>query len=192
MIEDWMFKIDDDPEIRAQTLADAAESQQRPGAVDIPGLRDERNMWRIGSLRFWKSEACKLHRTPAPFPTYIRGSLEMTLFPDMHFAAEHFTTKEGQPAIAIVLRSEKNPKGNFATFALNEAEASRIINFVNAEMDEARKLATERFRASGGDPAAVASQRAPSPAEMFRQLDAILGDPDEDAEAGNNSTEIEP
>jgi hypothetical protein len=177
MIEESMFKVDDDPKIRALVLADAAESQ-RTSSVYTPGLRDERTMWRIGSLRFWKSEVCKQHRTPAPFPSYIRGSLEMTLFPDMHLAAEPFTTKEGRPAIAILLCSEKDPKGTFGSFSLDGNEAKRIINFVNAEMNEARKLATERFRASGGDPAAVASQRAPSPAEMFRQLDALLGDPD--------------
>lgn len=159
-------------------LAEAADSQQRPGAVDVPGLRDERNMWRIGSLRFWKSEACKHHRSSAPFPTYIRGSLEMTLFPDMHLAAEPFTTTDSRPAIAIVLRSENDPKGTFGTFTFDGNEAKRIIDVINAEMDEARKLATARFRASGGDPATVAAQRAPSPADMFRQLDAIFGDPD--------------
>jgi hypothetical protein len=153
MIEDWMFKLDDDPKIRAQSLADAAESQRRPGAVDTPGMRDERNMWwRLGALRFWKSEAFKLRRAPHPFPTYFRGSLQMTLFPDMRFRSEPFTTKEGHAAIAILFCSEKNPKGTFATFALDEDEASRIINFMNAELDETRTLASERFRASGGDP----------------------------------------
>jgi hypothetical protein len=139
MIEDWMFKLDDDPKIRAQSLADAADSQRRPGAVDTPGMRDERNMWwRLGALRFWKSEAFKLRRAPHPFPTYFRGSLQMTLFPDMRFRGEPFTTKEGHAAIAILFCSEKNPKGTFATFALDEDEASRIINFMNAELDETR------------------------------------------------------
>ncbi len=104
----------------------------------------------------------------------------MTLFPDMHLATERFTTKEGRPAFAIVLRSEQDPKGTFGTFTLDEAEAERIIALVNQELNDARDLATDRFRASGGDPAAVASQRAPGPAEMFRQLGAHFGDPDKD------------
>ncbi|MEZ4403888.1 MAG: hypothetical protein R3B06_27945 [Kofleriaceae bacterium] len=178
MIDEWMFKIDDDPKLRAQALAEDAESQRR-STVYPPGLHSDGDMWRIGSLRFWKAEACKFHRNADPFPTYIRGSLQTTLFPDMRLEAERFTTKDGQPATAIMLRSEKDPNGTFGTFSLDEHDAARIIAVLNVDMDEARKLATERFCARGGDPTAVASLRAPSPSERFRILDAILGDPDD-------------
>lgn len=178
MIDKPVFHVVDDPAIRARVLAAAADSQ-RASAVYPPGLRDEPTMWRLGSLCFWKAAACKQKQAAAPFPTYARGSLEMTLYPDMHLALERFTTTEGRPAFAIVLRSEKDPKGTFGTFILDESEAERIVALVSQDMNEARCLATDRYRAAGGDPAAVASQRAPSPAEMFRQLDGLFGDPDD-------------
>lgn len=182
MIDESTFKPCDDPKIRAQVLAYAAESQRRADAVYPPGLRDERGMWRIGSLSFWKSEACRHHRSPAPFPSFIRGGLDDTLFPDVRFEAEPFVTQDGQPATAIILRSDKDPEGTFGSFSLDSDEARRIIAFLNAEIDEARRLATERFRAAGGDPASVAHARAPSPAESFAILDMLLGDPDKDHE----------
>jgi hypothetical protein len=179
MIEEALFKVDDDPKIRAHVLAEAADDQSSRTAVYPQGLHEEEKMWRIGSLRFWKSGAFKQLRSCNPFPSYRRASLTMDLFPDIHFEAEPFTTSDGRRAIAIVLRSEKNPKGSFGTFSVDEEEANRIISILNDEMDETRKLATERFRVSGGDPTRFASLRAPSTAEMFAQLDVFFGDPDE-------------
>lgn len=167
-------------ETRAYVLANAAEDQLSSTAVDRAGLFEEAQMWRIGSLRFWKSEAAEKSGSTRPFPSYRRGSLRMALFPDMRFEVEPFTSKDGRSAFAIVLRSEKNPDGTFGTFTFDETEAKRITSLLNAEMDAARTFATERFRANGGDPAAVASLRAPSRAEMFEQLNAVLGNPDDE------------
>lgn len=153
---------------------------QRSSSVDSPGLHDEKTRWRIGSLSFWKSEAFKLlHHDARPFPSYRRASLEWDLLPDMRVEAAPFTTNDGRRAIAILLRSEKDPEGTFGTFTHDENEAQRIIALLNSEMDAARNVATERFRASGGDPGAVASQRAPSPDEMSTILAGLFGNPDD-------------
>lgn len=166
-------------EIRAYVLSEAAEDQ-RSSSVYRPGVHDEGDEWRVGSLTFWKSKAFEQKCLSAdPFPAYRRGGLQMSLFPDMRFEGEAFTTKDGRRAIAILLRSEKNPQGTFGTFALDEGEADRIITLLNSEMDATRAIAMERFRASGGDPAAVASQLAPSSEEMFAVFEALLGTEDE-------------
>ena len=179
MIEDHIHNLDDDPKIRAQVLAHAADSQ-RTSAVYRQGLHVEGNMWAIGSLRLWRSEAFKVKcLSNDPFPYYDRGGIRDAVYPDMRFEAEPFVTTEGRPAIAIVLRSDKDPKGAFGTFSLDENDARRIIELLNREMDATRAMAMERFRANGGDPASVASRRAPSPAERSAFLDAVLGDPDD-------------
>jgi hypothetical protein len=178
MIEDYIHNLDDDPKIRAQVLAYAADSQ-RTSAVYRQGLHVDGDMWQIGSLQLWRSEAFRTRcASKAPFPDFVRGGLSDTIFPDMRFEAEPFMTTEGRPAIAIVLRSDKDPKGAFGTFSLDENDARRIIELLNREMDATRAMAMERFRANGGDPASVASRRAPSPAERSAFLDALLGDPD--------------
>lgn len=79
MMDESMFKPDDDPEVRARVLAEEAETQ-RTNTAYPQGLRDERGMWRIGSLSFWKSEDCRRHRFPAPFPSYIRAAFEIVCF----------------------------------------------------------------------------------------------------------------
>ena len=175
-------------------LADFA-AFQCSSSIAPPGLHEEEKMWRIGTLRFWKSEAFNRLRATNPTrdanpcPSYRRASLDMTLFPDMRLEAESFTTKDGRHAIAILLRSEKDPEGTFGTFTLDEKEAKRIVALVNDEMDTTRKLATERFRASGGDPAAVASARAPSSDEMLDQLRVFFGNPDDDRTGDASTTE---
>ncbi|MEZ4403894.1 MAG: hypothetical protein R3B06_27975 [Kofleriaceae bacterium] len=46
-------------------------------------------------------------------------------------------------------------------------------------MDATRAVASDFFRASGGDPAQFTSARAPSLDEMLAQLAPVLGNPDE-------------
>jgi hypothetical protein len=178
MIEDNL-DLESTPEIRAAVLAHAAESQ-RKSAVYRQGLHVDGNMWAIGSLRLWRSEAFKVKcLSNAPFPYYDRGGIRDAVYPDMRFEAEPFTTREGHRAVAILLRADKDPLGAFGTFSLDENDAHRIIELLNREMDATRAMAMERFRANGGDPASVASRRAPSPAERSAFLDAVLGDPDD-------------
>lgn len=179
MIEESILKFDADPTRRAQRLARAAQSQLTNTAYP-KGLRGDENFWRVGSLTFWRSEAFqRISESQAPFPPFKRGSLGYLVYPDLRFEAEPFTTTEGHPAVAIVLRSDNDPRGTFGTFSLDENDAHRIIELLNREMDATRAMAMERFRANGGDPASVASLRAPSPAERFAVLDALLGNPDD-------------
>lgn len=183
-------------EIRAYVLAAAADDQTGPSAVYARGLHDDGKMWQIGSLRFWKSEAYKrireANRSAEPFPSYRRASLQWSLLPDMRIEGERFTMNDGRRAIAILLRSEKDPEGTFGTFAVDEDEAARIIALLNSEMNATRAVATDCFRASGGDPDTVASQRAPSMDEMFTVLKGLLGDPDEDHDDDEPATTITP
>ena len=184
MNDDSLWKLDDDPAVRSDELAQATESQ-RSSSVYPPGLRDDGNWWRIGTLKLWKSAAFKTRsESDAPFPPFDRGSLRYALYPDHRFEAEPFTMQGGRPAIAILLRSDKDPRGTFGTFSLDENDAHRIIELLNREMDATRAMAMERFRANGGDPASVASRRAPSRAERWAILDALLGDPDDDGDKG--------
>lgn len=171
-------------EIRAYVLAESAEVERSIGA----GLRtaSNGNEWRLGSLGFWKSSALTMEPCPvpsfrpgSPLPTYRRGSLVFDLFPDLRLEAEPFRMKGGAHAVAILLRSDNDPEGIFGTFVLDEKEAARIVALLTDEMNTARQLAAERFRSSGGDPAAANSLRAPSPAELSSRLDALFGNPDE-------------
>lgn len=172
--------LEDDPTTRAMGLAGVADSQ-RTSEVYRQGLHVDGNKWKVGSLRFWRSEAFKTAcLSNDPFPEYLRGSLGENLYPDHRFEPQPFTTSEGRPAIAITLRSDKDPVGVFGTFSLDENDAHRIIELLNREMDATRAMAMERFRANGGDPASVAALRAPSPAERWAFLDAVLGNPDDD------------
>ncbi len=162
-------------EIRASVLAAAAADQGDKAAIYPRGLHDDGKMFRIGSLSFWKREAFKQLRSGSPFPAYRRASLTMNLFPDQHFATEPFTTRDGRQAIAIVFRSEKEPQGTFGTFSTDEREARRIVAALNDELNATRAIATERFRASGGDPAQFTSARAPSLDEMLAELEPFFG-----------------
>lgn len=167
---------DDDGAVRRSNVL----AQVAALAADPPGLRSDEDKWRVGALSFWRSAAfARKCQGTAPFPSFGRGGIREILFPDLRFEAESFTTRDGHPATAIVLRSEKDPKGTFGTFSLDENDAHRIIELLNREMDATRAMAMERFLANGGDPASVASLRAPSPAERFAVLDALLGNPDD-------------
>lgn len=171
-------------EIRAYVLAESAEVERSTGA----GLRTASNghEWRLGSFGFWKTSALEMASCPvpafrpgSPVPTYRRGSLVADLSPDLRLEAEPFNLKDGTPAIAILLRSDVDPEGSFATFTLGEEEAIRIITIVTDAMNTGRLLAAERFQASGGDPNTARSLRALSSADVSAQLDALLGKPDE-------------
>jgi hypothetical protein len=182
MIDD--SKPDNGPAIRAVALARIADSQ-RTSAAYRQGLHVDGNKWRVGSLSLWRSEAFKTAcLSNDPFPYYDRGGIRESVYPDMRFEAEPFRTIDGRPAIAIVLRSDKDPEGVFGTFSLDQNDAHRIIELLNREMDATRAMAMARFRANGGDPASVASRRAPSRAERWAILDALLGDPDDDGDKG--------
>lgn len=178
--------LSDDPKRRANVLAYAADRQRRSAAYR-QGLRVDGNKWKIGSLCFWRSEAFETAcLSNDPFPDYDRGDIREPVYPDLRFEPEPFTTSEGRPAIAITLRSDKDPVGVFGTFSLDEHDARRIIELLNRELDATRAMAMERFRANGGDPASVAALRAPSPAERWAFLDAVLGNPDDDDDPPRN------
>jgi hypothetical protein len=173
-----------DPKTRTYVLAQTAEALRALGPA---GLDSNDTEWRLGSLGFWKSSVLALDPCPVPafapgnpLPRYRRGGLVFSLFPDMELAPEPFKLNDGRDAVAILLRSDKDPEGIFGTFTLEESEARRIIAFVTSEMNVAREIAAARFQATGGDVAVIDSLRAPSRAELAAQLDAMFGDPDEE------------
>lgn len=173
-----------DAATRAYVLAQTADILRVLGPA---GLDNNDHEWRIGSLGFWKSSVLAMQPCPvsafaagSPLPNYRRGALYFSLLPDMRLEPEPFVMKDGRHAIAIVLKSDNDTEGVFGTFVPDEQEAARVIAFITAEMNVARTIAAQRFQASGGDPAVIHSLRAPSRAELTAQLEAVLGNPDDE------------
>lgn len=171
-------------EIRAYALAGVAKMTL---AVGPAGLHGDAREWRMGTLRFWKSSALAAVKGGAaafdpqlPLPMHRRGGLTFALFPDMRLEAESFNLKDGRAATAVLLRSDKDPEGTFGTFFLDEKEAHRAIAIVTEEMNATRQIAAARFAAAGGDLAVLDSLRAPSREELDAQLQALLGNPDDE------------